>query len=282
VNEYDSILKVLFQSSATATLRELTGTEVVHWLNVEFPKVQHRQVDLLGETGDGELLHIELQSSNDSGMPLRMAEYFLAIYRSQQRFPRQLVVYVGREPLDMSAALNGPGMQFHYDLIDMREVDGDRLLSSAQVSDNVIGILGRVADTRAAVRRLVERIAELDPDDRMTYLRSLFVVAGLRGLAKMVEGEARTMPVHINILENEVLGREYLKGLQQGRDEGRQEGRQAGRHEGESSVLRRQIEKRFGTLPLWAEKRIAEAPVEQLETWAIAVLDAPNLEELLR
>ena len=57
-------------------------------------------------------------------------------------------------------------MQFRYDLIDMREVDGDRLLSSAQVSDNVIGILGRVADTRAAVRRLVERIAELDPGDQ--------------------------------------------------------------------------------------------------------------------
>jgi hypothetical protein len=67
MHEYDSTLKLLLQGSAT--------------LNVELPKVQNRRVDLLGETADGGLIHIEIQSTNDDQMALRMAEYCLAIYR---------------------------------------------------------------------------------------------------------------------------------------------------------------------------------------------------------
>src|SRR5205085_4845599 len=44
--------------------------------------------------------------------------------------------------------------------------------------------------------------------------------------------EARKMPILNDILDHEVLGREYKRGLQQG----------------ELTVLRRQIEKRFGSI----------------------------------
>ena len=81
------------------------------------------------------------------------------------------------------------------------------------------------------------------------------------------------MPVYIDILENKVLGREFKKGLQEGRQEGRQEG--------ELAILRRQIERRFGSLPSWAEQRLAGASTEQLEELATRVLDAASLEELL-
>jgi flagellar biosynthesis/type III secretory pathway protein FliH len=85
------------------------------------------------------------------------------------------------------------------------------------------------------------------------------------------------MPVYIDILENKVLGREFKKGLQEGLQEGRQEGRQ----EGELAILQRQIEKRFGSLPSWAEQRLAGASMEQLEELATRVLDASSLEELI-
>ena len=60
------------------------------------------------------------------------------------------------------------------------------------------------------------------------------------------------MPVFIDILENQVLGREYLRG--------------------ERNLLRLMIEKRFGTLPEWASQRLAQltersrpAPTRSLE-----------------
>ena len=60
------------------------------------------------------------------------------------------------------------------------------------------------------------------------------------------------MPILNDILQHEILGREYKKGRQEGRKEGRQEGRQ----EGELTILIRQIKKRFGSVPKWAEERL--------------------------
>src|SRR5262249_47279845 len=68
-------LNLLLQGSARLTMRELTGTAIVKWLDVELPKVQNRRMDLLGETADGSLFHMELQSTNEAAIPLRMAEY---------------------------------------------------------------------------------------------------------------------------------------------------------------------------------------------------------------
>ena len=64
---------------------ELTGGPVEKWLNVELPKLQNPRADLLGETADGELVHVELQSGNDSTMALRMAEYGTIKRRSNCR-----------------------------------------------------------------------------------------------------------------------------------------------------------------------------------------------------
>src|SRR5712692_3505701 len=56
-------------------------TSIEKWLDVELPKVRNPRMDLLGETGDGSLVHLELQSTNDSAIPLRMAEYSLGAFR---------------------------------------------------------------------------------------------------------------------------------------------------------------------------------------------------------
>jgi hypothetical protein len=83
---------------------------------------------------------------------------------------------------------------------------GERLLESEEVGDNVIAILTRLRDHRGAVRQIVERIAGLPASEREIALPRLSILAGLRRLAKTVEQEARKMPIHIDIPENEVLG----------------------------------------------------------------------------
>jgi len=77
------------------------------------------------------------------------------------------------------------------------------------------------------------------------------------------------MPIYIDILENKVLGREYKRGLQEGRQEG------------ELRVLRRQIEKRFGPIPGWAEERLQTRSTPELDDVIERVLDARSLEDLL-
>jgi hypothetical protein len=285
MQEYDVALKLLLQGPATLTMRELTGTAIAKWLDVELPKVQNLRLDLLGETADGGLVHLELQSSNDAAMPLRMIEYCLGVRRLFGQFPRQILVYVGEAPMRMESKLRGPDLSFEYRLIDIRTLDGDRLLESEDVGDNVIAILAQLRDDKEAVRKIVGRIAGLTTAERETALAQLTILAGLRHLARTVEQETRKMPIDLDIRDHETLGPMFIeaeqKGLQKGLQKGRQEGRQQGRQEGELAVLRRQIEKRFGALPKWAGDKLAELPASELEDLSERVLDAKNVEELL-
>jgi len=91
--------------------------------------VRNTRVDLLGETERGELVHIELQSTNDAAMALRRAQYCLRVYRQFGRFPQQVVVYVGGVPAWMSTELH-PSLDYSYRLVDIRELDAERLLES--------------------------------------------------------------------------------------------------------------------------------------------------------
>ena len=57
-------------------------------------------------------------------------------------------------------------------------------------------------------------------------------------------------------------------------------GREEGVVEGQSRILKRLLERRFGTLPQWAMERLTHATENDLETWADTILTAPTLEAL--
>jgi len=199
MQEYDVVFKLILQS-VDLTIREIGGPSVARWLNVELPEVRNTRVDLLGQTAAGELIHIELQSTNDPDMPLRMAEYCLRVRRNFRRFPQQILVYLGSAPLTMGSELNGPRLSYSYRIVDIRDLDGERLLASPEVGDNIVAILTSLPDRRATVRRIVERIATLGPGEREAMLRRLWILAGLRHLGQVVEEEATKMPITEDII----------------------------------------------------------------------------------
>jgi hypothetical protein len=289
MHEYDAALKLTLRDVDVA-LRQLTGTAIARWLNVELPQVRSARVDMLGEGETGELIHIELQATNDRAMPLRMLDYCLHIYRQLNRFPIQIVLYAGEAPLNMEAVLSGAALSFSYRLVDTRDLDGERLLDSAHIGDNIVAILTRLPDVRGAVHRVVERIADLPGEARDTAFAQLFILAGLRRLGDVIREEARKMPILIDILDHDVIGPEYRRrveegiqqGIQQGVQQGVQRGLQQGVQQGELKILRRQIEKRFGKLPEWAEERLASRTAVELEELGLRMLDAPSLEDLLK
>jgi hypothetical protein len=174
----------------------------------------------------------------------------------------------------MSNALRFPALAFEYRLVDIRELDGARLCESDSIGDNIISLLARWPDRTEAIRRILRRIAALEPARRGRALAQLVILAGLRKLAREVEGEARRMPILDDILDHEVLGREYKRGLKEGKQEGEQKG--------ESHLLRRMVEKRFGSLPAWVEDRLRACSVEELERIGDRFVDAASLDELFR
>jgi hypothetical protein len=80
MGEYDIAVKS-FLHAGRATLLVLTDAGMARRHNVELPEVRNRRVDLLGESSGGRMMHIELQSTNDSSMAPRIMEYRTAVYR---------------------------------------------------------------------------------------------------------------------------------------------------------------------------------------------------------
>ena len=287
---------------------------VKRWLNVDLPRVRSRRVDLLGRTTTGRLLHLELQGQNDHGIPLRMAEYGLAIFRAYLEYPIQVVIYVGKRKLRMKSELRTSGLVCKFRLVDIRDLDATALLSSPSIADNIMGVLVGLNDAPGGIRKLLRRITRLKKSQQEDAFQQLLVTCRLRDLREVAEKEAQNMPVNFafDVTEYKFIADEVKRGRERGRQQGLQEGRreglQEGRREGRQKGLEQGLEqglqqglqqgrkegllegnrelvlsllrKRFGRLPASVTRRIARMSHAQTEELAVAVLDARSLKDL--
>ncbi|MBF0629492.1 MAG: DUF4351 domain-containing protein [Magnetococcales bacterium] len=68
--------------------------------------------------------------------------------------------------------------------------------------------------------------------------------------------------------------------LAQEHQNGLRDGLRDGEKKGKAEMLTRQLHRRFGTLPEWANKKIADADLSSLEAWSLGLLDAPSLDAI--
>jgi predicted transposase YdaD len=275
--EYDATLKQLVASSAPRLLQALAGGPIVQWLNIELPRVSAPRMDMLCRRADGCLVNIEFQTTNDADMAEREGVYYLETYRALKKYPIPVVLYLGKEPMRMRDSIDTEHMKFHMRLIDIREFDGDDLAEHGDLGDAIISILANVRNERAAVTRVLERIATLKGRERKVAAEQFTILAALRDLEIEVIEEARRMPVIIDLMENRVVREIYERATAEGEAKGKAEGKA----EGERSMLIRQLEKRFGKLSPDALSRIDHADLATIEEWGLRLLDAASLEEAL-
>jgi hypothetical protein len=288
VHEYDTTLKALLTRPGSSALAALTGCTIESWHNVELPSVRSPRVDLLGETGAGELVHIELQSRNDPAMVLRMAEYAMAIHRSLGRWPQQFVLYAGQPEMAMPSHLETPALSFRCRIIDIRELDGEVLLNSPRLEDNLLAILTRLADERAAIQRILERIAGASHADRALALKQLTIIAGLRKLELAIGQETHNMPILDDIMDHDLFGPAIRKGiaqgmergLEQGLEQGIERGMKRGMKDGELLIVTNLIRRRFGPISDATSQRLEALTPAQIEALSLRILDARTLEDL--
>ena len=64
----------------------------------------------------------------------------------------------------------------------MKKVDTKPYLGSLSLNDNLFGLLGKTADSRQELVRILRKIAKLRSTARQDALRNLLVISGMRGL----------------------------------------------------------------------------------------------------
>ncbi len=65
-----------------------------------------------------------------------------------------------------------------------------------------------------------------------------------------------------------------------GIEKGIREGMQKGLQQGEMTIIRRQLSRRFGQIPEWADKRLEQASSDELIILADRIITAGSIEEI--
>jgi len=264
----------------------------------------HRSVDRLVKVWlkDGSetwvLVHVEIQSQEDAGFPLRMFQYR---YRALDLFGERSLMCLAIlgdinpdwRPDGYSSRFWGTEIDFKFRTVKLMDY-ADRL-DALERSENpfarfVVAHLKTLQtqgdyETRLQWKlRLIQGLYDMGlPDEEVgqlghdfDWLLALPDPLALRYHTTMTQfEEERAMP-HLSTAER--IGRDI--GRKEGREEGREEGRMEGRVEGRREVLRALIAVKFGPLTdevLAGINRLTEPQIDRIAT---SILTANTLDEL--
>src|SRR4051812_27003478 len=192
--KFDAAIKDLVWNGAPALLEQLAGAPAVRFLNTDFSSVRERRPDMLAELNDGSLFHVEFQTEATRNLPWRMLDYYSVIGWRHNGAPiNQMVLYLGEKPSRIVTGIDHPNLNFSFALHHISEVDPAPLLDSQSPDDAVLAILCRSGDTRQNIRRILARIAKLDPTSRSDAATRLTILAQLRRAVPVVMEEAKSM-----------------------------------------------------------------------------------------
>ena len=221
--KYDYTLKDLFKDIPSTLLELLTGFSEGKFLDIQFPEIKCRQPDLLLELPDSTIFHLELQSSYDSSMLLRMLEYHFLIYQQHGREAKQLLLYVGDETAEFENTVNLNSLQYSYEVVDIKDIDCMYLLESDKPEDVVLAILCKTDDPERTVRRILEKLSVLPEKKRRDYILKLLNLSHLRKLDFLVQEEVKKMPITIDMEESLLFKQGEAKGQTAGKQEAKKE-----------------------------------------------------------
>lgn len=136
-------------------------------------------------------------------------------------------------------------------------------------------VLKRDADLAARAPRLWQAIQDSDlPEPIRVTLSQVLEFLFFERFRTLTAEEIWTMLHRLTPLEET---RAYQSIFVKGEAKGKAEGEA----EGVAKRLKRLLARRFGSLPPWAEERIATAQIAQLDTWIDGLLDAESLTALI-
>jgi predicted transposase YdaD len=177
-NQYDKIFRENMEAALPGLIRDVLRIEIV--TAEELPDdrnvgpIQHtkeRKPDLLKKvtdvTGETFILHLEIQTKNESDMVYRMAEYFVMLHREYRLPVRQYVLYIGAGQPGMTTQLRVEPMQFSYNLLALSAVSYRLFLASTVPEQVLLAILADFDNQppEVVIRQMASRLAETAPGD---------------------------------------------------------------------------------------------------------------------
>ena len=236
-------------------------------------------------------IHIEVQGTRQTDFAKRMFVYNYRIFDRYEKPVASLAVLTDehKQWKPTSYGYNLLGCRHTLEFPVAKLTNYDEKLDELLASDNAFGLITAAHIlTRQTRKEHQERYEAKLSLVRILYKRhwdkqrviDLFkVIDWLMTLPVWLETEIwqeiETIEEHKNM--------QYITSVERiAIAKGRVEGIVKGRLEGESKLLKRQLERRFGSLPAWTTEKLSNASESALEAWGEAVLTAPTLDAVFQ
>ena len=268
---YDTRLKSILYRSAPRLFRLLGLPPVKEFLSIEFPLREKAISDWVVRLTDGRILHLELQSRNDSRMLFRCLDYWKEIC---ERWPGveivQVVIYLGDGPMTMVSRITNGENHYGFDILCLKDVEAQEFVESDSATERILAVLCQSPDPRATIRAILGSWKHLSPSEISENINDMAVLSQLRKRDTMVREESKDMPIEIDLRENAFV--------KWGEELGEARGLAEGIAKGESKALTKILERRFGHIPEAIRAKIASADTGALDHCLDRVIDAASLD----
>ena len=228
-------------------------------------------------------IHVEVQGTRQTEFSKRMFVYNYRIFDRYEKPVASLAVLADQHKhwKQTSYGYNVLGCRLTLDFPVAKLTDYDEKLDELLASDNAFGLITaahiltrktrKKHQERYEAKLLLIKILYQRHWDKQRVINLLTVVDWLMTLPAWLDTkvwqEIETIEKHKNM--------KYITSIER---IGIAKGRVEGRVEGESKLLKRQLERRFGALPAWAIELLSNANEPSLEAWGVAILTAQTLE----
>jgi len=257
-NLYDRMFKENGEFMFEPLLEMELGMKIKEYqpLQEKLPKTLEREIDFLykiiTEVGKEMLLHIEFQSTNNSEMIYRMAEYHALIYRKYRMAIEHIVMFLGASKQKMISELPEEAIFKGFKLICFNEIDPEKLLSIEKPEVAILALLGKYKKEQSEdiLGLILDKLQQLPKYQEAPgrYINQLLMLSKLRNLDKTITKNIKAMPIFTDaMIKDHVL---YKEGKEDGIEQGIEQGR-----EKEREVLKAAAEKKEQVLKAAAEKK---------------------------
>lgn len=225
--QYDKIIKENIEQIFLPLAEKYLGINIIDTKNIS-EKVQitkEREVDfnkiVTTDKGEQFILHMEFQTTDDSDMVYRVAEYKAMNMRKFKMPVRSIVVYFGTDKSKMRTQLKDDEIIKGFELLNVLELDTERILDSEVPEEILLAILGKHprANAETIIKRVIERLQSIcDNEMRLQkYIQQLIVLSRLRNLEVETKNQVEHMPITYDITKDGL----FLEGKKEGKKEER-------------------------------------------------------------
>ena len=277
-------------------LPKIASVEILN-PNIEPSELQGKYIvlDVLARDPDGNCYNVEIQVRKYSAWPKR------GIFYLARTLGRQLKTGEDYQSLRASIGLH----LLDFDLFDSNESERRQAIWRFEMRDetqpnvtlgnilqmNLIELskadrLGVASDPVSTWIKFFKHwreenvMADIDYEPVKTAYGSIKKLSADEEAQRLAFVRERALHDEVSFI-NEAKRQGREEGLEKGRQEGLEQGLQSGRLEGESRLLRKMIQVKFGEIPPWADDLIRSADSKQIDLWVESLMTADSLESLL-